>query len=49
MAITEPGVEEVEQDIVELLRAEEIGSLAVVGCCGIVAVRNQTTSRIARR
>ncbi len=38
MAIAEPGIEEVEQDIVELLRAEEIGSLAVVGPTGAPAV-----------
>jgi nitroimidazol reductase NimA-like FMN-containing flavoprotein (pyridoxamine 5'-phosphate oxidase superfamily) len=38
VAIAEPGIEEVEQDIVELLRAEEIGSLAVVGPTGAPAV-----------
>jgi Pyridoxamine 5'-phosphate oxidase len=38
MAITEPGVEEVERDIAELLRTEEIGSLAVVGPTGAPAV-----------
>lgn len=38
MPIAEPGVEQVEQDIVELLREEEIGSLAVVGPTGAPAV-----------
>jgi nitroimidazol reductase NimA-like FMN-containing flavoprotein (pyridoxamine 5'-phosphate oxidase superfamily) len=38
VAITEPGIEEVERDIIELLRAEEIGSLAVVGPTGAPAV-----------
>jgi nitroimidazol reductase NimA-like FMN-containing flavoprotein (pyridoxamine 5'-phosphate oxidase superfamily) len=38
MATTEPGVEDVEQDIAELLRDEEIGSLAVVGPDGAPAV-----------
>jgi nitroimidazol reductase NimA-like FMN-containing flavoprotein (pyridoxamine 5'-phosphate oxidase superfamily) len=38
VAVAEPGIEEVEQDIVELLRAEEIGSLAVVGPTGGPAV-----------
>jgi nitroimidazol reductase NimA-like FMN-containing flavoprotein (pyridoxamine 5'-phosphate oxidase superfamily) len=38
MAITEPGVAEVEQAIVELLREEEIGSLAVVVPSGAPAV-----------
>ena len=38
MAINEPGVEEVERAITELLREEEIGSLAVVGPTGAPAV-----------
>jgi nitroimidazol reductase NimA-like FMN-containing flavoprotein (pyridoxamine 5'-phosphate oxidase superfamily) len=38
VAIAEPGIEQVEQDIVELLCAEEIGSLAVVGPTGAPAV-----------
>jgi Pyridoxamine 5'-phosphate oxidase len=38
VATTEPGVEDVEQAIGELLREEEIGSLAVVGPNGAPAV-----------
>lgn len=38
MAIAEPGVEEVEQAIADLLREEEIGSLAVLGPDGAPAV-----------
>jgi len=38
VAVAEPGIEEVEYDIVELLRAEEIGSLAVLGPDGAPAV-----------
>ncbi|MEB3980094.1 pyridoxamine 5'-phosphate oxidase family protein [Mycobacterium sp. 663a-19] len=38
MPITEPDLEQVEDDIAELLRTEEIGSLAVVGPTGAPAV-----------
>jgi nitroimidazol reductase NimA-like FMN-containing flavoprotein (pyridoxamine 5'-phosphate oxidase superfamily) len=38
MPTTEPGLEQVEDDIAELLRSEEIGSLAVVGPDGGPAV-----------
>jgi nitroimidazol reductase NimA-like FMN-containing flavoprotein (pyridoxamine 5'-phosphate oxidase superfamily) len=38
MATTEPDLEQVEADIAELLRTEEIGSLAVVGPTGGPAV-----------
>jgi nitroimidazol reductase NimA-like FMN-containing flavoprotein (pyridoxamine 5'-phosphate oxidase superfamily) len=38
VAVTEPGIDEVERDIAELLRTEEIGSLAVVGPTGAPAV-----------
>lgn len=38
MAITDPGVEDVEQAIAELLREEEIGSLAVIGSTGAPSV-----------
>jgi nitroimidazol reductase NimA-like FMN-containing flavoprotein (pyridoxamine 5'-phosphate oxidase superfamily) len=38
MAITEPGLEQVEDDIADLLRTEEIGSLAVLGPTGAPAV-----------
>lgn len=38
MAITEPDIEQVEHDIAELLREEEIGSLAVLGPTGAPSV-----------
>ncbi len=38
MATTDPGVDDIEQAIAELLREEEIGSLAVVGPGGAPAV-----------
>jgi nitroimidazol reductase NimA-like FMN-containing flavoprotein (pyridoxamine 5'-phosphate oxidase superfamily) len=38
MPITEPGLEQVEDDIAELLRTEELGSLAVLGPTGGPAV-----------
>jgi nitroimidazol reductase NimA-like FMN-containing flavoprotein (pyridoxamine 5'-phosphate oxidase superfamily) len=38
VAITEPDIEQVEHDIAELLREEEVGSLAVVGPTGAPAV-----------
>ncbi len=38
MPTTEPGLEQIEEDITELLRSEEIGSLAVVSPSGGPAV-----------
>jgi nitroimidazol reductase NimA-like FMN-containing flavoprotein (pyridoxamine 5'-phosphate oxidase superfamily) len=38
VAITEPDIEQVEHDIAELLREEEIGSLAVLGPTGAPSV-----------
>jgi nitroimidazol reductase NimA-like FMN-containing flavoprotein (pyridoxamine 5'-phosphate oxidase superfamily) len=38
MPITEPGLEQVEDDIAELLRTEELGSLSVLGPTGAPAV-----------